>query len=238
MNPSYPNTPTPLGTGNDKNVSGITRATKMFVLLFIAVVGFSLFMSWLEFSDNSEWALPNGKQVSLYTADIEGDHIKNANPIDESDIARVSDSSIYIQRSALVADPSYIYIPEWKVKILKPSVENFSYAFNGKDKLYIWGNVEDDYQNEDAKVQGEITNVDGQIAPAAYLGMMIKSDFAKNRNTLSVFDIDEKDYLYYVESADLDKYYQGNVYYQTNLAHTLQELNEHFSDFNTYQKFE
>ena len=90
----------------------------MFVLLFIAVVGFSLFMSWLEFSDNSEWALPNGKQVSLYTADIEGDHIKNANPIDESDIARVSDSSIYIQRSALVADPSYIYIPEWKVKIL------------------------------------------------------------------------------------------------------------------------
>lgn len=238
MNSSYPNTPTPLGVSNDNNASGITKATKIFIIFFIIVATASIFMSWLEYSDNSKWALPNGKQVSLYTADIEGNHIKNSSPIDESDVARVSDSSIYIQRSALVADPSYIYIPEWKVKILKPSVENFSYAFNGKDKLYIWGNVGDDYQNEDAKVRGEITNVDGQIVPAAYLGMIVKSDFARNRNTLSVFDIDQKDYLYYVESADLDKYYQGNAYYQTNLAHTLQELNEHFSDFDTYQKFE
>ncbi len=238
MNPSYPNTPTPLGTGNDKNVSSITRTTKIFVLLFIAIAGISLIMSWLKFSDNSEWSVPNGKQVSLYTADIEGNHIKNATPIDENDIARVSDSSIYIRRSAITADTAYIYIPEWNVKILKPTIENFSYAFIGKDKLYIWGNVEDIYHTGTSNVQGEILDNNGQIQPAAYLGMIVKSDVDANRNTLSVYEINDQEYLYYVENADLSQYYQGNSYYMTNLANTLQELHGHFTEFSTYQNFE
>lgn len=169
---------------------------------------------------------PNGSTVKLYSADINGNHITNHQLIDEADIARVSEDSVYIRRSALAADENSIYIPEWRVRILKPNtIKDFAYAFDG-EKLYLYGTAETELANI-------TTTFPFGSVDTTYTGYVTLEDDADSKEQFSVFDINDTQYLrYYPNQKLVDA--TGSEQFVIFRDDSLKEFEDHFGDFRSY----
>ena len=138
---------------------------------------------------------------------------------------------IYIRRSAVSADSTYIYIPEWKVKIIKPgSIKNFAYAFDGQ-KLYFYGTASDVDANG---ASGDVAfgNIEG-----TYIGYLEVETNQTWKEEFSIFEIDDEQFLRYYTNEKVNDA-TGNEAYIKLRDGTTTEFRDHFGDTRTYLNFE
>ena len=222
---SYMGAPKPLGT-EDPLRSESNGKGKYFAVMTLVIVIMVAYMALTgKISMPTPPARKNGSTVQVYSADINGKEVTNYNLIPEQDIARLSEDKIYIRRDALAADESSIYIPQWRVRILRPGIIDFAYAFDG-NKLYLYGLADVD-----------VTNASGEFAfgsiDTTYVGYVTTATGEKIKDKYSVFDIDDKRFLRYFSNPKLENAV-GNAAYMYLRDNTLQEFKAHFGDFRSY----